>query len=339
MSSSAVRLWFLPVFNNTGFPLLMSERSSPMVIETLRWNRPERLASFAASDGIHLLSKTYLDSTPDFLHERVTIIPNPAPEAVPVNWRKEEAPRKRLLAVSRLTEIDKKLSLLIRAFSSLADEFSFWDCSICGDGRDLANYVELIRSLNLEDRVILEGAVDDVDSHYEMAHIFCMPSAYEGSPNALLEAQSHGLPSVGFALCSGVNEIIVHGENGLLAETMDAAGLARTLRPLMESVELRRKMSGKAHALLFRYDEGAIFRQWEEMLRKVARQKGRTRLNLPLPTEEERTELILREIVSRRNPLQGLDQTRVEQKRAFALTAVRANLAMKAARKECGAVS
>ena len=302
-SSEFEGLWALALCRQSGIPLLMSEHNSPYAIEHYSFNRQERLACLAAADGVHLLSQNYLSSLPEFLQKRATVIPNPAPSPKTVNWDKESAPRKRLLTVARLEEFQKQISLLIRAFAFLAVEFPDWDCCICGGGRfQHDRYVGLIDSLQLKSRVALVGSVNDVDSWYASSHIFCLPSAFEGSPIALLEAQSHGLPSVGFADCTGVNEIIIHGENGLLAEEMTVKGLADALRPLMKSSALRRSMGEKALALCARYDEKPIFDQWEALLRKVAEVKNRTRLDIHQPLEDKEIECTLRAILARPHP-------------------------------------
>ena len=50
------------------------------------------------------------------------------------------------------------------------------------------------------------------------ASVCAFPSKYEGFPLALTEAMSAGLPCVGFKSCTGVNGLIVDGENGFLVE-------------------------------------------------------------------------------------------------------------------------
>lgn len=294
------RALFLRLLNKTGIPLLMSERDTPAEIEKSFMPRRERLACFAGADGIHLLSERYLESLPPFLQERATVIPNAALPAVPIDWSRRDRPRKILLGVGRLDEIQKKFSLLLRAFALLAGRFPDWDCHICGSGNSEAEYERLIAESGLEDRVVLRGTVESMEEEYTGASIFCMPSAFEGCPNALLEAQSFGLPSVGFADCGGVNDIILDGENGFLLNTRTPAALADSLAMLMGDAQLRRRMSLGAQRLVARYDPDAIFSQWEGLLARVAAAKGRTRLNceLPLPDSEEDVELCLRNLLN-----------------------------------------
>ena len=52
---------------------------------------------------------------------------------------------------------------------------------------------------------------------YRHARAFVYPSRYEGFPNALAEAMAAGLPAVAFANVSGVEDLISHGETGILA--------------------------------------------------------------------------------------------------------------------------
>jgi glycosyltransferase involved in cell wall biosynthesis len=305
----------------------MSERCSPEAIEKILWNRNDRLACMAGADAIHLLSQEYLHSLPTFLQERTSAIPNPAEPPVSVDWNRKSVARKRLLAVGRLDERQKQFSLLLRAFALLATDFPDWDCCICGGGPNREMYSKLVKDLHLSSRVTLPGMVDDVDTFYATSHLFCMPSRFEGFPNALLEAQRHGLPGVGFAKCGGVNEIIVSGENGILAQDMNAADLAKSLRPLMSNASLRRSMGEKGQALLSRYQDEKIYDKWEILLAKASESKNRTRLNIPLFSERERLEFSLREIISRSHPLVDPRYPEVLlQRRSSVITMLRSRL-------------
>ncbi|SRR5579862_205238 len=61
---------------------------------------------------------------------------------------------------------------------------------------------------------------------YNAADVFVAPSLQENLPNTVLEALSCGTPCVAFAI-GGMPDLIVHQENGFLAEPFDAQALAR----------------------------------------------------------------------------------------------------------------
>ena len=295
-------LWFPALLNGSGIPLCISEHNHPDIIENERWTRYERVACLAGADRIHLLNQQFASMLPEFLRERAAVIPNPAepPCAAPAD--RAASPRKRIVAAGRLRESHKCFSLLIEAFALLAVRYPDWDVLICGDGEDRQQYEQLIACLHLGGRVSLPGNVDDMDAVYASGHVFCIPSRYEGFGLVTVEAQRHSLPVVGFAECSGTNEIVIHGENGLLAPEMTAAALAAVLRPLLTDAALRDKLGRRGAELLDRFEARKIYAQWEALLYETAQAKGKTRLNFPEQSEEEAALTKLREILNRKHP-------------------------------------
>ncbi len=63
--------------------------------------------------------------------------------------------------------------------------------------------------------------------------IFCLPSDFEGTPNAVLEAMAAGLPVVATHV-GGIPQIVEHGITGLLVPPGDADTLAGALRELLQ---------------------------------------------------------------------------------------------------------
>lgn len=270
MSSGSYARIFPSLCRGLHVPLVWSERNAPDIIETERWNRAERLACMAGADAVHLLCRDFLSSLPPRLRKRATVIPNfsslPPAETCPSTHRQY----KRLLTLARLHEPAKQLSVLLHAFALLKDDFPDWECRICGEGTSRKSYEMFLAKSHLNDKIILPGEIEDVSREYATADLFVLPSRYEGFPNALAEAQSFGLPSVGFAACPGVNEIIVHGENGLLAPEMTAESLAEHLHILMADEQLRQRMGARARELSARYKREHILDQWERLLQHVA---------------------------------------------------------------------
>lgn len=67
---------------------------------------------------------------------------------------------------------------------------------LLGDGPDRPMLEELIRSLGLEDRVLLPGVVRNIPDWLSAMDVFAFPSLYEGTPLSVIEAQANGLPCI-----------------------------------------------------------------------------------------------------------------------------------------------
>ena len=311
-----VLLWLYPLLHNTGIPLIVSEHRHPHMMDTVRWNRYERLGCMAGADAIHMLTEQYREDLPSELKEKAVVIHNAAAGPCAIDWKREQNSRKVLLTVGRLLEQDKYFSVLVEAFALLASKFPNWDLHFCGSGLDEDSYRRFATQLGIEDRVVWHGMVDDVDRHYANANVFCIPSRYEGFPLVLLEAQRHGLPCVGFADCGGVNDIIVHGQNGLLAPEVTFQSLAATLGVVMAKESLRKVLGQSATQMLSRYDEKNIFEAWEDLFRTTALQKNKTRLTLPPTPENALAKNALAEILARPIPMGRPDYLRTQKREA-----------------------
>ena len=83
------------------------------------------------------------------------------------------------------------------------------------------NFKKLIKNSHLE----LCGNINSMDSFYDSSTLFCLPSLWEGYPNALAEALRIGLPIVTTYRFKDLNEFISNNKNGLIVsdyELLDA---------------------------------------------------------------------------------------------------------------------
>ena len=260
----------------SGVPFVYSERHSPETIENVFWSKKGRLAALSGADRIHLQLSSFVASVPDHLQSRVCVINNPAPsvqgQADPVGG----SGRKRLLWLARFQEETKQCRVAINAFASLANKHPDWDLHIAGDGPDKKLVHACAASFPLKGRIVFHGESKDVFSHYLASQLFCISSRTEGMPNTLLEALACGLPSVGFAKCEGIPDLIVPGENGLMAEEMTAACLAKNLDILMSDAEARKRMGDNARKVQQTHSLTAFMDAWEELLYDAAACKGNT---------------------------------------------------------------
>ena len=74
---------------------------------------------------------------------------------------------------------------------------------------------KLIDQLELGDYFVIKRKTKDILSVYQKADIFCLPSLFEGTPNALAEAMSCGLPVIVSDVCDN-NLYVKSNINGFL---------------------------------------------------------------------------------------------------------------------------
>lgn len=90
----------------------------------------------------------------------------------------------------------------------------------------------LISKLGLDDVFEIKDALQDVRAVYHNADVFCLPSFYEGTPNAVCEALSCGLPVV----CSDVSDNALYvqkGVNGWLFDPTDLDDMVNVLEEVI----------------------------------------------------------------------------------------------------------
>ena len=153
----------------------------------------------------------------------------------------------KLLCVGRLSSAKAQI-LLVQACANLRDEGLDFNVTLVGDGPDRARIEASIAQLQLGNRVVLTGSLNQlaVRAHFARADIFVLPSLAEGIPVVLMEAMSSGVPCISTPV-NGIPELIAHERTGLLATPGDVASLTTQLRRLIQEPELRRSLAQAAH--------------------------------------------------------------------------------------------
>lgn len=97
--------------------------------------------------------------------------------------------------------------------------------------------------LGLDGRVLFLGRRDDIPQLLAACDVFALPSLYEGSSLAVLEAMAARRAVVSSAI-GGTAELIADGESGLLVPPGDDEALAAALRRLLADPALRERLAG-----------------------------------------------------------------------------------------------
>lgn len=250
---------------NLGIRVVISERNNPKAQKKhVAW----RLVSgviLRRADRLVMQTDAILKTLPDTLRRKAFVIGNPC-EATDVH-KKHSTEMFSLVAVGRLVE-QKGFDTLIKAFAKIATDFPEWTLTIFGEGPDRGLLQSQINTLDLEDRVKLDGITERPGEWVSVASLFVLTSRYEGFPNVLIEAMAAGLPVVATDCDFGPSEIIESGVSGLLVPVDDVAELASAMACLMRNNALRQKMGRSAQETIARFSMHEIAEKWDMALTK-----------------------------------------------------------------------
>ncbi len=166
-------------------------------------------------------------------------------------------------AVGRL-EPQKDFPLLLRAFAAVRRDIPHACLVIAGEGSMRGALEEQIRTLGLGDRCRLLGHVSDVPLVHHAFDVFVQSSAYEGTPNAVLEAMALETPLVASDV-GGTAELARDGLEALIVPAGDEAALRRAMHGAIHD----REGAGRRAALARRRIETDL--SFDTRLRKIER--------------------------------------------------------------------
>jgi len=198
------------------------------------------------------------------------------------------------ITIGRLTE-QKGQWFLIRAFKKVVEAHSNAKLIILGEGELRKELEDLIRKLNLGNKVFLIGVHKNPFKFLKNSQCYVFPSLWEGLPNTLIEALTLNLPVISTDCETGPREILApeldidkkidypyFGRYGILIKPFSREYIFKDLeeKPLIEqekqlaelmirmieNEELRKRYSnGLERARDFDMDR--IIRKWEEVIR------------------------------------------------------------------------
>jgi L-malate glycosyltransferase len=141
-------------------------------------------------------------------------------------YRKHMAPNgeKILIHTSNFRAV-KRVTDTIRILSRIKKDLPA-KLVLVGDGPDRSECERLTRELDLQNDVIFLGKQDGLAEILNAADLFLMPSQSESFGLSALEAMSCGIPVVSSSV-GGLPELVIHNENGFIAEFGDVDRMAK----------------------------------------------------------------------------------------------------------------
>lgn len=177
-----------------------------------------------------------------------------------------------ILMVARFAR-QKDHATLLRAIALLRARGLRPPVQFAGAGRDSHRQAveTLARQLGIDDQVQCLGVVRDIPQRLGNTRIAVLSTQYEGMPLALIEGMAAGCAVVGSRV-PGVQEIIVPGVNGLLAEPRDPQSLADALESLLRDDTLAATLGAQARRQAFEhYGLARMADDYAAMIRQIMR--------------------------------------------------------------------
>jgi colanic acid/amylovoran biosynthesis glycosyltransferase len=124
----------------------------------------------------------------------------------------------KLVYVGRLEDEQKRIIQVTKSFCSLVSNYENIEVYIYGSGSKKVDVLEIILNEARSLPVYYMGVIDSEKVQEVIAdyHAFVLLSDYEGLPVAVLEAMSCGLVPICTNIRSGINDLLVNGQNGVI---------------------------------------------------------------------------------------------------------------------------
>jgi glycosyltransferase involved in cell wall biosynthesis len=202
--------------------------------------------------------------------ERVSVLPNPAPEVPPLRSREELRAELELdgdvLAFAGRLGPQKSLGVALEAVAAAPGV----TLAIAGDGPDREWLERRAGELGLEGRARFLGSMprEDVLGLFHAADASLLSSSWENFPHTVVEALAVGSPVIATAV-GGVPEVVRDGENGLLVPPDDPEVLGAAIRRFFADDDLRRRLAEAVSRSVAGYTEDVVFARIEEELARA----------------------------------------------------------------------
>lgn len=227
------------------------------------------------SDRVILLSEGYISDYCRIADIKQTSAFNAIPNIFEPDNGEEDSiimsqKEKRVLILSRMDEIQKRISLALEIWSRIEKDVDLndWHLDIVGSGHNTDIVKRIIRKFRL--RNVTFHGWQDREPFLRRSSILMSTSEYEGLPLSILEAQAFGCVPVAFNSYASLSDVIHPFENGVLVDNFgDIDDFTRKLKDLMHDKAYREELSLNALDSSNNFSSRKIGEQWLNLLNNL----------------------------------------------------------------------
>lgn len=233
------------------------------LIDVYQQKKDEIVSLFKRASFIVTPSR-FLKSYSDSLGFNVAYIPNTID--LGKFKRNDKNSGHRLLWVRAFTD-NYNPDVAVKTFYEVLQKYPDATFTMVGpDKGNLSEIKQLIRELNIEDKVTITGRVDNnlLPKYYNSHNIYLNTTSYESFGVALVEAAACGLPIVS----TSVGEIPLMWHNGkdiLLSDEIDPTSLANEVVKLLENKDFYNSIVENAYIKAQGYSWESVSLKWDKI--------------------------------------------------------------------------
>ncbi len=173
-------------------------------------------------------------------------------QSLPHDWRallgvKGGNTRPRVALMMAAFEPRKRHVAFLHAFARVADTLPDLKLLLAGAGPEEARVRAAVAALGLKDRVVFCGHRPDPEALFALADLSVLTSAREGLPRVAVQSLAAGCPMIVQNL-PGIDEIIEHDHNGMVAGADDMDGVALLMAGLFQDAARLNQLRAGAQA-------------------------------------------------------------------------------------------
>ncbi|QDW98794.1 N-acetyl-alpha-D-glucosaminyl L-malate synthase BshA [Staphylococcus agnetis] len=172
-----------------------------------------------------------------------------------------------IIHVSNFRKV-KRIDTIIETFAHIRKNIKA-KLLLIGDGPELLDMRQLVKSLNLTDDVLFLGKQDCMSNFYQISDLVLLMSEKESFGLTLLEAMNSGVIPIGTS-AGGIKEVIKHEETGFLVNIGDAHAAADyAVSILQDSKQYQRMQAAMLADIQQRFHSSKIADQYEHYYEKM----------------------------------------------------------------------
>lgn len=199
---------------------------------------------------------------------KTSVINIPSPSFMRLYFKKKFKKNNELkmISVGRLSR-EKGYKTIIEALNRI--KIKKFTMKILGDGPQKKDLENMIEKYGLRKKIKLVGFKSNTKKYYNEANLFINASLFEGFPNAVVEAISHGTPVICSDCRGGMKEIILNGRGGDFFEVNNVEQLARKIKDFYKEPKKLNQKLFIARKNIKKYSTTNHVKKYEEIFNKI----------------------------------------------------------------------